>query len=274
VRVVPEPDPYFAIERELVREGVGMFDRVSTRGASEILIEGPEHSVTLATMDEEQLGRVLWMYRDRMQDLKRDPKIRSVVVTRRHGWEGARIQHPYSRVLATPIVFDDLRAELTQAREYYAYKRRCVYCDVLREELASGERLVRVTPHFVTVVPYASRVPFELRVLPRRHACAYEDVTPAEVADLAGLLRSVLGVVVKALDDPPWEMVLHGAPNLQVRMLQSEWETVARDYHWHLEVAVRPERRTTVAGIAVNETPPEEAARLLREAGAWIEPSE
>jgi UDPglucose--hexose-1-phosphate uridylyltransferase len=267
VRVFPEGDPYFLIEEELVREGVGMFDRVSTRGASEIVVEDPDHEATLAHMDDAQLVRVLWMYRDRIQDLKRDSKIRSVVVARRHRKPGARIRHPYSRILATPIVFDDIRTELVQSREYYTYKRRCVYCDIAREEIASDERVVRVSAHFVAFVPYAARVPFEVRVLPRRHACAYEDVSAEEVPDLARLLRGVLGAVAKALGDPPYEMVLHTAPNLQVKMLQGEWDTVARDYHWHLEITPG-ERRSSVAGIAVNETFPEEAARLLREAGA------
>ena len=265
VRVFPEGDPYFRIEEELVREGVGMFDRVSTRGASEILVEDPRHDMTLGTMDEDQLTRVLWMYRDRIQDLKRDSKIRNVVVTRRHGKPGARIRHPYSRILATPIMFDDVRAELAQAREYYGYKRRCVYCDTVREEMVNGERLVRVTRHFAAFVPYAARVPFELRVVPRVHACSYEEITPDQVPDLAGLLRTLFGVLDKAVGDPSFEMVLHTAPNLQVKVLQGEWETVARDYHWHLEIAAGVDRRTAVAGISVNETFPEAAAGLLRE---------
>src|SRR5262245_24507101 len=52
VRVVPERDPYFAIERELLREGVGMFDRVSNRGASEILVEDPSHELKLHEASE------------------------------------------------------------------------------------------------------------------------------------------------------------------------------------------------------------------------------
>jgi UDPglucose--hexose-1-phosphate uridylyltransferase len=268
VRVVPEGDPYFNIEEDLVREGVGMFDRISTRGASEIVVEDPGHDVTLVAMDDDQLVRVLWMYRDRIQDLKRDSKIRNVVVTRRHGKPGAKIRHPYSRILATPIIFDDIRAELTQAREYYGYKRRCVYCDTVREELASGDRVVRTTSQFVAFVPYAARVPFELRVIPRKHACAYEDLSTEQAADLARLLRDLLGSLAKVLGDPPYELVLHTAPNLQVKVLQGEWDTVARDYHWHLELTPGEQRKAPVAGIAVNETFPEEAARQLREDGA------
>lgn len=268
VRVVPERDPYFFIEEDLVREGIGMFDRISTRGASEIVVESPDHDMTLQAADEAQLERILWMYRDRVKDLKRDLKIRNVVVTRRYGKPGSTIHHPYSRILAAPIVFDDLRTELTQAREYYAYKRRCVFCDTIREEAAAGDRLLQMTSHFAAFVPYAARVPFELRVLPRRHESAFEAITPDEVADLARLLKRLSGLLVKAVGDPSYRMTLHTAPNLAVKIVQGEWDTIERDYHWHLEILVYPERAMWVAGIAVTDMLPEEAARILREAGS------
>jgi UDPglucose--hexose-1-phosphate uridylyltransferase len=272
VRVFPERDPYFVIEEDLVREGIGMFDRISTRGASEIVVESPDHGMTLDSADEVQVERVLWMYRDRVKDLKRDLKIRNVVVTRRHGKPGARIRHPYSRVLAAPIVFDDLRSELTQARDYYAYKRRCVFCDTVREEIASGDRMIQVTPHFVAFVPYAARVPFEVRVLPRRHASAFEEIAPEEVVDLARMLKGLAGLLIKGVGDPSYELTLHTSPNLAVKIVQGEWDTIERDYHWHLEILVYPERATSVAGIAVTDMLPEEAARILREAGSLDTP--
>jgi UDPglucose--hexose-1-phosphate uridylyltransferase len=272
VRVVPERDPYFFIEEDLVREGIGMFDRISTRGASEIVVESPDHDMRLEDADEAQLERILWMYRDRVTDLKRDLQIRNVVVTRRYGKPGSTIHHPYSRILAAPIVFDDLRAELTQAREYYAYKRRCVFCDTIREEAAAGDRLLQMTSHFAAFVPYAARVPFELRVLPRRHESAFEAIIPDEVADLARLLKRLSGLLVKAIGNPSYRMTLHTAPNLAVKIVQGEWDTIERDYHWHLEILVYPERAMEVAGIAVTDMLPEEAARILREAGSLDRP--
>ena len=267
VRVIPERDPYFFIEEDLVREGIGMFDRISARGASEIVVESPDHDMTLQDADEVQIERILWMYRDRVKDLKRDLKIRNVVVTRRYGKPGSVIRHPYARILGAPIVFDDLRSELTPAREYYAYKRRCVFCDMIREETASGDRLLQATSHFAAFVPYAARVPFEVRVVPRRHESAFEAISPDEVADLARLLKRLAGLLVKAIGEPSYRLTLHTAPNLAVKIVQGEWDTIERDYHWHLEILVQPERAMWVAGIAVTDMLPEEAARILREAG-------
>ncbi len=189
MRVVPARDAYFRVERELVREGVGMFDMITPRGASELILESPRHDDTLATMDPEQIESVLWMYRDRLLDLKRDSQIRDILVSRRHKKPGVAPHHPYSRITATPIVFDDVRRELRESREYYEYKRRCLYCDMLRQEVAAEERVVRLSSAFVALVPYAPRTSLETWVIPRRHACSFEEaLTPETAPDLARLL--------------------------------------------------------------------------------------
>src|SRR5207249_11546651 len=175
VRVVPESDPYFRIEWEVVREGIGMFDMITARGASELILESPRPDDTLATMDVEQIESVLWMYRDRLLELKRDSQIRDILISRRHKKPGVLPHHPYSRVTAIPIVFDEMRRELREAREYYQYKRRCLYCDMLRQEIAAEERVVSLTPAFAALVPYAARGPLEAWILPRQHGCSFEE---------------------------------------------------------------------------------------------------
>jgi UDPglucose--hexose-1-phosphate uridylyltransferase len=268
VRVVPASNSYFRIEWELVREGVGMFDMITPRGASELIVESPRHDDTLASMDLEQVEAVLWMYRDRLLDLKRDGQIRDILVSCHHKKRGVPPHHPYSRVTAIPIVFDETRRELREAREYYQYKRRCLYCDMLRQEIGAQERVVRLTQYFVAIVPYAARTPMETWILPRQHGCSYEDAINADTArDLARLLSGYFRALAENFDDPGYEMVLHNAPNLRSRIMQGDWATIRDDYHWHIEIVTHPERINHVGGIFVNETPPEAAAAALR--AAW-----
>ena len=265
VRVVPETDAYFRIEWELVREGVGMFDMITPRGASELIVESPNHDDTLASMGPDQIEAVLWMYRDRLLDLKRDGQIRDILISRHHKKPGVPPHHPYSRVTAIPIVFDETRRELYQAREYYQYKRRCLYCDMLRQEIAAEERVVTLTPSFAALVPYASRTPLETWIVPRQHACSFEDALTAQSGrDLARVLSAYFRTLNSAFADPGYEMVLHTAPNLKSRILQGDWATIRDDYHWHVEIVVHPERANRVGGIFVNETPPEQVAAELR----------
>ena len=266
VRVVPEPDAYFRIEWELVREGVGMFDMINPRGASELVIESPRHDDTLASMPPLALEAVLWMYRDRLLDLKRDGQIRDILVSRRHKKPGVTGHHPYSRVTAIPIVFDETRRELREAREYYQYKRRCLYCDILRQETTAGERIAKLTGGFAALVPYAPRSPLELWIVPRQHACSFEDSLSADSArDLARLLLEGFSAIARAFGDPPYEMALHTAPNLRSRILQGDWATIRDDYHWHIEIVAQPERINRLGGIFVNETAPETTAGTLRD---------
>jgi UDPglucose--hexose-1-phosphate uridylyltransferase len=269
VRVIPEADPYFRIERELTREGVGLYDRISPRGATELIVESPEHTDTPGTLPQVQWEQVLWMYRERIRDLKQDLSIRDILVTRRHHMPGARIVHPYSRLTAIPIIFDEVRRKLRECREYYEYKRRCVYCDIIRQELLAEDRVVHQTDHFVALSPYAARSPYETWILPRQHNCAYEDALGGRVvSDLAALLSSYFRTLAGRLGDPTLEMTLYTAPNRRAKVLPGEWMTLAEDYHWHIEITPNLLRRSMVGGIYVNETPPEEAARRLRE--SWI----
>jgi len=268
VRVVPEADPYFRIELPLRREGVGLYDTIAPRGATELIVESPRHDDTPATMGEAQWEQVLWMYAERMRDLKGDLAIRDLLVTRRYRHAGSRISHPYSRLTAIPIIFDETRRMLDVCREYFAYKRRCMYCDIIRQELAAEERVVRATEHLAVVVPYAARSPFEVWILPRQHACAFEAAPSADaMADLAAVLSWYFATLARLVGDPPFEMALYTSPNQNAKVLAGEWSTIAEDYHWHIEVTPSPDRLTRVGGIHINDTPPEDAARALRDAG-------
>jgi UDPglucose--hexose-1-phosphate uridylyltransferase len=265
VRVVPDVDPCFRVEWDLVREGVGMYDRISPRGAAELIIESPSHDDTPATMGADQIERVLWMYRDRLADLKRDLRIRDVLATRRHA-AGPVVTHPHSRVTAIPVIFDVLRRELRESQEYYRYKRRCLFCDIVRQELGDESRVVRLTPWFLAVIPYAARAPFETWILPRQHQCAFEEtLSPEAAGDLARLLDGYFGALASGLGNPSFELSLHTAPNLQSKLLPAEWATIRDDYHWHFEVVVNPEGANRLGGIFTNDVPPEEASRRLRE---------
>jgi len=242
-----------------------MFDMITPRGASELIIETPRHDETPATMSADQMQDVLWMYRDRLLDLKRDGQIRDILISRRHRKPGVAVHHPYSRVTAIPIVFDETRRELREAREYYQYKRRCLYCDILRQEIAAEERIVKLTPRFAALVPYAARAPIEVWIVPRQHACSYEDSLTADSArDLARLLVDAYSAVSRAFDDPGYEMALHTAPNLRSRILQGDWATIRDDYHWHIEIVAQPELVNRLGGIFINESAPESVAAGLR----------
>jgi len=158
-----------------------------------------------------------------------------------------------------------LKEILDVARAHYRDKERCVFCDVLREELENGQRLVQVTEHFVALAPYASRYPYEYWILPREHSADYETTEPALLDDLAGVLLASLGRLEDILPEPAYNLFLYSSPNRDSR--KGYWTTLAQDFHWH--IAVMPRLAQTAgfevgSGLYANSVLPEDAARMLR----------
>lgn len=261
VRVVPNKFPALGSEGDVSRRADGMYDHISGVGAHEVLIETPDHEASLASMPAEHVCEVLWAYRMRLQHHSDDPRIGYILIFKNHGPEaGASLEHPHTQLIATPIVPIRVKEELRGAERYYDYKDRCVFCDMISQEERRPCRLVEDDDLFVTMNPYASRFPFETWILPRRHMGRFEDMTYAEMDRLAVFLKRTLGRMYNALDNPPFNFMLHVAPPRGPELPY---------YHWHLEIIPT---LTMIAGFEwgsgfyVNPTPPEEACTYLREA--------
>lgn len=270
VRVVPNKFPALVIEGDVNRSGIGIFDMMSGIGAHEVIVETPLHNVTLADMDESQVEKVLWAYKQRITDLEKDKRFRYILVFKNYGSAaGASLNHPHSQLIATPITPRYVKLELTNARGYFHEKERCLFCDMIRQELGSGERLIYENEYFVVFAPFASRFPFETWIFPRRHQSDFQEIADEERIQLARCLKDVLTRLKKTLNDPPYNYVVHTAPNAITRPGKPDyWGTIHYDFHWHIEVIPRLTKQAGFewgSGLYINPTSPEEAAKYLRE---------
>jgi UDPglucose--hexose-1-phosphate uridylyltransferase len=267
VRVVRSPAPVLFPHGDLGRRGVGMYDRMNSIGVTEIVIESPEHDRQTEDLGSEHMRTVIHMHRERMMAIGEDERIRYILVSKSVGvLAGSVNSHPHSQILAAPVIPLRIKTELDGAKEYYSYKDRCIFCDMRDEEARSGERVILETEHFMAFCPYASKFPFEFWVIPKRHTCAFRDITGQEVADLGGVMATLLGRMKTVLQGPSYSYVLHTAPNRIPR--RNHWHTLGEDYHWHIEVAPRLLRASGFewgSGFYVLNTSPEDAAGYLRE---------
>ena len=209
--------PALQVEGGLDREGEGMFDRMNGIGAHEVIIETPDHDKTLATMSEAEIERVLWAFRERVLDLKQDRRFRYILIFKNHGAPaGATLEHSHSQLIALPIVPDFVREEIEGARRHFADKERCVFCDIIRQELAAGRRVIHENADIVALAPYAPRFPFETWLLPRRHGARFEEAPRHEYESLARMLKALLLRMNRALEiavvqpDHPQRAVFRG----------------------------------------------------------------
>lgn len=261
LRVIPNKFPALAIEGGLNRQGDGMYDKMNGIGAHEVIIESPDHTAKLQDLSARQVEEVLWAYRDRIIDLKRDVRLEYILIFKNQGASaGATLSHPHSQLIATPVVPKRVREEVNGARQYFEYKERCVFCDIIKQEMSIGQRVVAENDGFIAICPYASRFPFEVWVLPKAHDSDFEDIQHHEAVNLAQMMKDVLRKIDGVLDVPSYNYLLHNAPLKESHLPH---------YHWHIEIMPR---LTKVAGFEwgtgfyINPVSPEEAAKYLREA--------
>ncbi len=259
LRVVPNKFPALTVEGEIERVGEGMFDKMSGSGAHEVIIESPDHGVALEELPVKNLEDSFWAFQKRMVDLQKDDRFRYILVFKNHGEAaGATLEHTHSQLIALPIVPEFVNEELAASRRHYEYKERCIYCDVIAQEIGDERRIVHQNEKFIAICPYAPRFPFETWILPKYHSARFESNGANDFPLLAELTKDILLRMRKALNSPPYNFVLHTAP---ARIDADPY------YHWHIEIMPK---MTKVAGFEqgtgfyINHTSPELAAETLR----------
>ncbi len=261
VRVVPNKYPALKVEGNLDRVGDGVYDRMNGIGAHEVVIESPGHKDSLSTIPIEQFEEILWSYRDRIIDLKKDDRLRYVLIFKNHGEAaGATLEHSHSQIIALPIIPKRVAEELDGAKAYYEYKERCIFCDIIRQEIMQASRVVAENSDFIAITPYAPKSPFEVWILPKQHEANFENCQKHHYENLSVFFSEILKRMDKVLNFPPYNFILHTAP---IRNGDLNF------YHWHFELMPKLTRVAGFewgSGFYINPTSPEEAAKFLREA--------
>ncbi len=260
VRVVPNKYPALVIEGDLQKEGEGLYDKMNGIGAHEVVIETPNHDETFANLPPSRLIKIFHAFRDRIHDLEKDPRFKYVMIFKNHGRAaGASLEHSHSQLVALPILPRMIVSELAGAKSYYRYKERCIYCDIIRQELNERKRLVCENEHFLVITPYAPRSPFEMWLLPKRHTSRYAHQSPEMFTALSEIFSEVMRRLDACIPNVPYNFVMHTSP-LRTKDLKY--------YHYHFEIMPK---LTNIAGFEwgsgfyINPTPPEDAAKFLRE---------
>ena len=205
LRVIPNINPILKVEGELEKFGVGVYDMVSGIGANEVIVETPKHIKNFFELDEKQISLVLRTYRQRIDDLHNDKRMRYILIFKNHRQlaGASTMAHTHSDLIALPATPVRVKQKLGGAKEYYGYKERCLFCDIMQQEIEMGDRLIFQSDKFVVIAPYASRFPFEILILPKRHTYTYKLIDEGEIADLADVLKKVCQTMYDVLGDPP-----------------------------------------------------------------------
>ncbi len=260
LRVVPNKFPALQIEGDIGRTSEGMFGMMNGIGAHEVIIETPDHNLSLSTMTKKAAEDVLWAYFSRLNDLKKDERFKYVLFFKNEGEAaGASLEHTHSQLIALPIVPKRVQEEIDSAKKYFDFLERCIYCDVIDQELSLNKRIIHQNTSYLAIAPFAPRTPFETWIIPKDHESSFRP-RDNDFSRLAEILQTILKKLDRLLDVPPYSFMVHTSPF-------TDEENVY--YHWHIEIIPRLTKLAGFewgSGFYINPTSPEEAARFMREA--------
>ncbi|MGB9792180.1 MAG: galactose-1-phosphate uridylyltransferase [Thermacetogeniaceae bacterium] len=263
IRVVPNKFPALQMNNDkgsLSSQEKNFYTTLPGKGVHEVIIETPEHNTTIERHSLDQLEKIFHCWQERHNQLMKEDNISYVQIFKNEGAvAGASLYHPHSQLLATSIIPETIAEELEGAQKYYQEKQKCIYCDINQLELKNNIRVVSENEGFLAYCPFASRFPFEIWIVPKLHNSSFSALDDSSIKHLSRIVKETISNLAISLNHPPYNLILHTAP--------TGYEN-APYYHWHIEILPR---LTVIAGfewgtgIYINPTPPEEAARYLRE---------
>jgi UDPglucose--hexose-1-phosphate uridylyltransferase len=259
VRSVPNKFSAFSPDGGTGRTMDGIYRKMNGVGLHEVIVESPLHNDNFVTMPTWQILEVINAYQHRFNAALQDERIEAVILFKNYGTSaGCSLAHPHSQMIAMPLVPAWMRMHLEAAKHFFDDSGTCAFCEMLAQERKEEERMVLENDSFGVICPYASGVPFETWIMPRRHQPSFGNISQKEKEDLALLMKDLFGRYYHGLNDPDFNFVIKTPPRD---------ESNDKCYHWFIQVVPRLTKMAGFelgAGMLINVTLPEKNAEFLR----------
>lgn len=217
-----------------------------------------DHKRFIPDLILEEVGNLFRAYRDRYRSVCCDGCVAYASIFHNHGKDaGASLAHPHSQMIALPVIPPDVSRSIHGSERYFHEHGTCVHCEMIQYELRVKERVIAENDRFVLVAPFASKIGFELRILPKIHQPSFGMLQDEDISMVAEMLKTGLAKLRTGLNDPAFNFFIHTAPDGEKHA----------HYHWHIEIVPK----TSVwagfeigTGIEISSISPEDAATFLR----------
>lgn len=267
IRVVPNRFEALSPKAISTTSNRGVLEEMGGFGHHEVIVETPVHDAEISDYTDSKLTRVLRTYQSRIRAQFEDKRIAYVQLFRNEGYmAGASLEHPHAQVLALPFVPPHTRTIVERSLQHTQGKRGCLTCALIEQELKEDDRVILDEDGFRVLTPFASRVPGEIALFPRKHLHRFEDAPEKEIEGLARVLRKSIWALKKTFDTPPFNLLIITSP----AAVKGEFSDrqLKDGFHWHVQLIPRTTRFAGLewgTGVSLNPLPPESAARLLRQ---------
>ncbi len=243
--------PYRAIE------AVGYHELLATRWHNQL------DSVLNQQMMSLELEALVLRYRQ----LRTKPSVNYIQIIKNHGAEaGGSLPHPHHQIFTLPVLPSDIGKLLHGTERFAKQNKEKAFTIIMEFELADRSRLVYENEYFAAFCPFASRVPYETWVMPKKSNPFFDSISPTEREALADAMRQVLGRIYTGLDDPPYNYYIHSAPCDDTGFV-CDINSFGH-FRWHVAILPRLSKFGGFelgSGVEINTVAPEAAATFLRD---------
>lgn len=238
-------------------------------GKCEVILYSPEHTKTLPELPKEHISKLVDLWTERFIELRKDEKIKYIFIFENRGeLVGVTMPHPHGQIYGYPFIPKKLQLELEACREHYESSKTCLICEMLKDEMKYGERIIFENEDFVVFLPFFTEYPYGIYIASKGHKQNLAQFNEREKYNLAKTIKEAAGTLDSLFGFQfPYMMCMHQDP--------VNSEDVSDYYHFHIEFF--PPMRSaekqkfnasseTGAWAHANPTKPEEKAQELREA--------
>ncbi|MDR2018112.1 MAG: DUF4931 domain-containing protein [Syntrophobacterales bacterium] len=239
IRCFAAANPIFLSDIDEAKRAEGLYDKMGNVGAHEIIVENRSHTKSLSSFTEDEFLLLMAFYMERIRDLKQEKRFKHIQIFKNHGeLAGSFLFHPHSHLLAMPIVPQMIETELSNTKRRYLQKERCLFCDIIAQEIRQNKRIVSINANFAAICPFASRFPYEVWVMPRFHDDCFErPVDHGVLRDLTSIMLDIMKRMEKVVN--AYSVVLHTSPNMYKDPYVTDDLPVSEYFHWRIEILPR-----------------------------------
>ena len=238
-------------------------------GKCEVILYSPEHTVTLPELSVPHIRELVDLWTERFCELKKDEKIKYIFIFENRGdVVGVTMPHPHGQIYGYSYIPKKPEVEIESAKEHLANTGKCLFCDILDNEIKAKDRIIIENEDFITFLPFFTDYPYGVYIAAKEHIQNLSQFSDRQKDNLAKILKETAGMLDNLFDYPfPYMMCMHQDP-----VNSGDFSDC---FHFHIEF-YPPMRAAdkqkfnasseTGAWAACNPTAPEEKAIELRAA--------
>ena len=198
-------------------------------GKCEVILYSPEHTVTLPELSEGHVRKLVDLWTERFEELRQDEKIKYVFIFENRGdVVGVTMPHPHGQIYGYSFIPKKLELELSSSKEHFEENGSCLFCDMIKDEVKDGRRVIFENEDFICYLPFFSEYPYGVYIAAKSHKQYLTEFNDREKDNLAKALREAAGTLDNLFGYTfPYMMCMHQGP-------VNSGDT-SDYYHFHIE---------------------------------------